>query len=51
MKPSTAPSGSGDAIVYPDDGEIVHCEGEIVAVIGKGGRYIAERDALDNVFG
>lgn len=51
MKPSTAASGPGDAIVYPDDGEIVHYEGELVAVIGMGGRYIAERDALGHVFG
>lgn len=51
MKPSTAASGPGDAIVYPDDGEIVHYEGELVVMIGKRGRYIEERDALDHVFG
>lgn len=51
MKPSTAATGPGAPIVYPYDGEIVHYEGELVVVIGKEGRYIAEKDALDYVFG
>lgn len=51
MKPSTAATGSGDPIVYPYDGEIVHYEGELTVVIGKTARYVTEKDALDYVFG
>lgn len=51
MKPSTAASGSGDAIEYPSDGEIVHYEAELVAIIGKGGRHISKEAALDHVLG
>ena len=51
MKPSTAAAGPGDAIVYPRGGEIVHFEGELVAVIGKTARHVAEKDALSHVFG
>lgn len=51
MKPSTSVSGPGDAIVFPPDGEIVHFEGELCAVIGRGGRHIRKEDALDHVFG
>lgn len=51
MKPSTAASGNGDAIEYPSDGEIVHYEAELVAIIGKGGRHISKEDALRHVLG
>ncbi|RFB98964.1 fumarylacetoacetate hydrolase [Rhizobium leguminosarum bv. trifolii] len=51
MKPSTAASGNGDAIEYPRDGEIVHYEAELVAIIGKGGRHIGKEDALQHVLG
>lgn len=51
MKPSTAASGNGDAIEYPHDGEIVHYEAELVAIIGKGGRHIREEQALQHVLG
>ncbi|HSV36521.1 MAG TPA: fumarylacetoacetate hydrolase family protein [Ramlibacter sp.] len=51
MKPSTAAVGPGDPIVYPHDGEIVHYEGELCAVIGRTARYVKEEDALDCVLG
>ncbi|ROZ66044.1 fumarylacetoacetate hydrolase family protein [Ramlibacter sp. WS9] len=51
MKPSTAAVGPGDSIVYPWDGEIVHYEGELCAVMGKTARYVTEADALDYVLG
>lgn len=51
MKPSTAACGQGDGIEFPSDGEIVHYEAELVAVIGKGGRHIGKEDALTHVFG
>lgn len=51
MKPSTAASGDGDAIEFPADGEIVHYEAELVAIIGKGGRHIVKDDALSHVLG
>lgn len=51
MKPSTAVIGTGEAIVYPVDGEIVHFEGELGVIIGKPARYVTESDARDFVFG
>lgn len=51
MKPSTAAIGPGEAIVYPLEGRNVHFEGELVVVIGRGGRRISEEDALDHVLG
>lgn len=51
MKPSTAVIGPGDAIVYPSWGENIHFEGELVVVIGKRARHVAEADALDYVLG
>ncbi|WP_245426119.1 fumarylacetoacetate hydrolase family protein [Rhizobium sp. J15] len=51
MKPSTAASGNGDAIEYPSDGEIVHYEAELVAIIGKSGRHIGKEQALEHVLG
>ncbi|WFU05053.1 fumarylacetoacetate hydrolase family protein (plasmid) [Rhizobium sp. CB3171] len=51
MKPSTAASGNGDGIEFPRDGEIVHYEAELVAIIGKGGRHISKGEALSHVLG
>ena len=51
MKPSTAAIGPGEAIVYPRDGENVHFEGELVAVIGRRARHVREEHALDHVLG
>lgn len=42
----------GDAIIKPHgSGDLFQYEGELVVVIGRGGRHIAEVDALDHVFG
>ena len=44
--------GNGEAIVIPRDSSgNVQFEGELVAVIGRGGRHIREEDALSHVFG
>jgi len=51
MKPSTSAIGPGDSIVYPTEGRNIHFEGELVIVIGKGGRGISEDNALAHVFG
>ncbi len=51
MKPRTALTGHGSAIVYPKDSTIVHYEAELVAVIGRGGRRIPEAEALRHVLG
>jgi 2-keto-4-pentenoate hydratase/2-oxohepta-3-ene-1,7-dioic acid hydratase in catechol pathway len=42
---------SGAAIVRPKVSAQLDYEGEMVAVIGKAGRHITERDALDHVAG
>jgi 2-keto-4-pentenoate hydratase/2-oxohepta-3-ene-1,7-dioic acid hydratase in catechol pathway len=41
--------GHNQALVRPPESEQLDYEGEIVIVIGKGGRRIAEADALDHV--
>lgn len=51
MKPDSAVVAPGAPIVYPPEGENVHFEGELAAVIGKGGRRIPEGRALDHVLG
>jgi 2-keto-4-pentenoate hydratase/2-oxohepta-3-ene-1,7-dioic acid hydratase in catechol pathway len=51
MKPSTSVIGPEEAIVYPDDAENVHFEGELTVVIGKTARYVEQSKALDFVFG
>lgn len=51
MKPDTALCGPDDPIVYPTEGERVDYECELAIVIGKGGRRIAEKDALAHVLG
>jgi acylpyruvate hydrolase len=43
--------GAGDPIVRPKVSVQLDYEGEMVAVIGKGGRHIAEEDALEHVIG
>lgn len=43
--------GHGQALVRPRASEQLDYEGELVLVIGTGGRHIAERDALDHVAG
>ena len=43
--------GSGQPIVRPRESDKLDYEGELVAVIGKAGRRIAEADALDHVVG
>lgn len=49
---SSALCASGDPIVKPSDsGELFQYEGELVAVIGKGGRHIPVARALEHVFG
>ena len=51
MKPSTSVIGPDESIVYPDDAENVHFEGELTVVIGKTARYVEQTKALDFVFG
>ncbi|MXP23388.1 2-hydroxyhepta-2,4-diene-1,7-dioate isomerase [Gordonia sp. HNM0687] len=43
--------GAGDALVLPPESKQVDWEGELAVVIGRGGRRIAEEDALDHVLG
>jgi fumarylpyruvate hydrolase len=42
---------SGQSIAYPPATANFHYEAELVVAIGKGGRNIAEENALDHVFG
>lgn len=51
MKPDTALIGPGDAIVLPVETGRVDYECELTVVIGRGGRRIAESDALAHVLG
>jgi len=51
VKPESALAGPGDAIVYPECGEVVHYEAELVVVIGRTARRVAEAEALDYVLG
>lgn len=50
-KPADAVVEDGQTIPYPPDTENFHFEAELVAVIGTGGRDIAQADALDHVWG
>lgn len=43
--------GNGKAIVAPDLSNTLDWEGELVVVIGKGGRYIPASKAMEHVFG
>lgn len=49
LKPSTALIGTGGKVVLPAQSRDVHHEVELVAVIGRGGKHIAEEDALSHV--
>ncbi len=51
MKPRTTLTNPGDPVVYPRQGTHVEYEGELVPVIGKPARRVAEEDALDYVLG
>jgi 2-keto-4-pentenoate hydratase/2-oxohepta-3-ene-1,7-dioic acid hydratase in catechol pathway len=51
MKTAACLCGHGDDILYPRDAGRVDYEGELVIVIGKGGRDIGKDKALDHVFG
>jgi len=50
-KPADAVVEDGRTIPYPPDTRNFHFEAELVAVIGTGGRDIAQADALDHVWG
>ena len=50
-KPSQAIVAAGADIPYPPETSNLHYEGELVVVIGKGGRDIALEDASEHVWG
>lgn len=51
VKPTTALAGPDDPIIYPNTGEEVHYEAELVVVIGREARRVPEEQALDYVLG
>lgn len=51
MKPSTAIIGPGEEVVIPPDCRKLDHEVELAVVIGKKGRYIPEKLAMDHVAG
>ena len=51
LKPRTALVPDGGTVVLPAMSQDVHHEVELVAVIGQGGKNIAEGDALEHVAG
>ena len=51
MKPHTALTNPGDAIVYPRNGKQVEYEAELTVVIGKPARHVPEKAALQYVLG
>lgn len=51
MRSHTSFSAPGEPIVRPRESEQLDYEGEIALVIGRGGRRIAQADALEHVFG
>jgi 2-keto-4-pentenoate hydratase/2-oxohepta-3-ene-1,7-dioic acid hydratase in catechol pathway len=51
MKTAACLCGHGDDILYPKDAGRVDYEGELVIVIGKGGRDIPKEKALSHVLG
>ena len=51
LKPPACLCGHGDEILYPKDAGRVDYEGELVIVIGKGGRDIPREKAMEHVFG
>ena len=50
-KPADAVVDAGEMIAYPPDTENFHYEAELVAIIGKDGRNIAEANSLSHVWG
>lgn len=50
-KPITCLQDPGEAIVIPADAKNVHYEGEIVFVLGKGGRNLNRDQATEAIFG
>ena len=50
-KPADAVVMDGETVTYPPETENFHYEAELVAVIGTGGRNIAEADSLSHVWG
>ncbi|SHL05097.1 fumarylacetoacetate hydrolase family protein [Rhodothermus profundi] len=51
LKPPTALIGSGGTVLLPPQSREVHHEVELVVVIGREGKRIAEEEALDYVAG
>jgi 2-keto-4-pentenoate hydratase/2-oxohepta-3-ene-1,7-dioic acid hydratase in catechol pathway len=51
LKPPACLCGHGDEILYPKDAGRVDYEGELVIVVGKGGRDIPKEKALEHVLG
>ena len=51
LKPSTALVGQGGKIILPSMSQDVHHELELVVAIGRGGKYISQREALNHVVG
>ncbi|PTQ75582.1 fumarylacetoacetate hydrolase family protein [Celeribacter persicus] len=50
-KPADAVVDSGEVVAYPPETENFHYEAELVVVIGKGGKNIAEENSLSHVWG
>ena len=51
LKPPSSMIGHMASIIYPDNTEAVHYEGELGLVIGKKARKVKEEDALDYILG
>ncbi len=51
IKPGTSVIGDGDPILIPADSDTLDYEIEIAAVIGTGGKHIAEADAAKHIAG
>ena len=51
LKSTSCLAGHGDDIRLPKSSDPVHYEGELVVVIGKGGRNIPKEKALEHVLG
>lgn len=48
---STSLVGHGQPVIRPRVSDVFDYEGEVAVIIGKGGRHIAEADALDHIAG
>ncbi|MCZ6765270.1 MAG: fumarylacetoacetate hydrolase family protein [Alphaproteobacteria bacterium] len=51
MKPADAILPSGEDFPYPPQSENVHHEIELVVALSRGGKDIAEADAMDHIYG